>query len=119
MAKYMIKNIDGAWNHLDRNYKSGDFVEIKKLKQPIKIGSKKFEYEDIDNDILISKKFLENNFTKGTYKSETPKRIFKTLLIIALYELSKEITYEIIVKKQANDMVEVPGYDEIDLWKKL
>lgn len=47
------------------------------------------------------------------------KRILKTLLIIALYELSKEITYEIIVKKQANDMVELPGYDEIDLWKKL
>ncbi|MEB7763907.1 transcriptional regulator [Staphylococcus pseudoxylosus] len=47
------------------------------------------------------------------------KRIFITLLIIALYELSKAITYEIIVKKQANDMVEIPGYDEIDLWKKL
>ncbi|MGW7955236.1 transcriptional activator RinB [Staphylococcus xylosus] len=46
------------------------------------------------------------------------KRIFKTLLIIALYELSKEITYEVIVKKQANDMVEQPGYDEIDAWKK-
>jgi hypothetical protein len=115
----MIKNIDGAWNHLDRNYKSGDSVEIKKLKQPIKIGSKKYEYEDIDNDILISKKFLKDNFTKGKYKSVTPKRIFKTLLIIALYELSKEITYEVIVKKQANDMVELPSYDEIDLWKKL
>ncbi|WP_156768905.1 transcriptional activator RinB [Staphylococcus carnosus] len=46
------------------------------------------------------------------------KRIFKTLLIIALYELSKEIIYEIIVKKQANDMVEQPDYDEIDAWKK-
>lgn len=47
------------------------------------------------------------------------KRIFKTLLIIALYELSKAITYEVIVKKQANDMVELPSYNEIDLWKKL
>ncbi|MBF7028915.1 transcriptional activator RinB [Staphylococcus kloosii] len=47
------------------------------------------------------------------------KRILKTLLIIALYELSKEITYEIIVKKQANNMVELLNYDEIDLWKKL
>lgn len=46
------------------------------------------------------------------------KRIFKTLLIIALYELSKETTYEVIVKKQANDMVEQPGYGEIDAWKK-
>ena len=51
--------------------------------------------------------------------SEWMKRIFKTLLIISLYELSKAITYEVIVKKQANDMVEIPGYDEIDLWKKL
>ncbi|MDW8544409.1 transcriptional activator RinB [Staphylococcus sp. KG4-3] len=50
--------------------------------------------------------------------SERMKRIFKTLLIIALYELSKVITYEVIVKKQANDMVEQPGYDEIDSWKK-
>ncbi len=47
------------------------------------------------------------------------KRILKILLTIVLYELSKEITYEIIVKKQANDMVELPSYDEIDLWKKL
>ncbi|MEN3088226.1 MAG: hypothetical protein ABC378_00150 [Staphylococcus pseudoxylosus] len=48
------------------------------------------------------------------------KRIFKTLLIIALYELSKDITYEVIVKKQANDMVDKTPMDyEIDLWKRL
>lgn len=47
------------------------------------------------------------------------KRIFKTLIIIALYELIKEITYELIIRKQANDMVELPSYDEIDLWKKI
>lgn len=34
------------------------------------------------------------------------KPILKTLLIIALYELSKEITYEIICRMQANDMVD-------------
>lgn len=33
-------------------------------------------------------------------------KILKTLLIIALYELSKEITYEIICRMQANDMVD-------------
>lgn len=32
--------------------------------------------------------------------------ILKTLMIIALYELSKEITYEIICRRQANDMVD-------------
>lgn len=42
------------------------------------------------------------------------KHILKTLLIICLYELSKAITYEIIVRKQANDMVDVPrDYEEI------
>lgn len=34
------------------------------------------------------------------------KPILKTLMIIALYELSKEITYEIICRRQANDMVD-------------
>lgn len=33
-------------------------------------------------------------------------RILKTLTIIAVYELSKAVTYEIIVRKQANDMVD-------------
>ncbi|WP_217983463.1 transcriptional activator RinB [Staphylococcus nepalensis] len=46
------------------------------------------------------------------------KHILKPLLIIFLYELSKAITYKIIVRK-ANNMMEQPGYDEIDLWKKL
>jgi len=42
------------------------------------------------------------------------KYILKPLLIIFLYELSKAITYEIIVRKQANDMVDVPrDYEEI------
>lgn len=40
-------------------------------------------------------------------------RILKTLLIIALYELSKEITYEIICRRQANDMVDVPRDYEV------
>lgn len=41
------------------------------------------------------------------------KHILKPLLIICLYELSKAITYEIIVRKQANDMVDVPRDYEI------
>ncbi|WP_323702035.1 hypothetical protein P3T86_05675 [Staphylococcus nepalensis] len=113
MTKYMIKNIKGLRNHMDSGYASGDFVEIKKLKHSIKIGDKKFKYKDIDNDILISKKFLKDNFTKDTYKSEIPKHILKPLLIIFLYELSKAITYEIIVRKQANDMVDVPRDYEV------
>ena len=33
-------------------------------------------------------------------------KILKTLLIIALYELSKYVTNEIIIKLQANDAVD-------------
>lgn len=44
--------------------------------------------------------------------SELMKRIFKTLLILALYELSKAITYEIICRMQAKDMV--PKDYEVD-----
>ncbi|WP_336848965.1 transcriptional activator RinB [Staphylococcus nepalensis] len=42
------------------------------------------------------------------------KHILKLILTLALYELSKAITYEIIVRKQANDMVDVPrDYEEV------
>ena len=41
-------------------------------------------------------------------------KILKTLLIIALYELSKYVTNEIIIKLQANDTVEQPCDYELD-----
>ncbi|MDW4215533.1 transcriptional regulator [Staphylococcus saprophyticus] len=40
-------------------------------------------------------------------------KIIKTLLIIALYELSKYVTNEIIIKLQANDEIDTPcDYDK-------
>ncbi|WP_270912304.1 transcriptional activator RinB [Staphylococcus saprophyticus] len=40
-------------------------------------------------------------------------KILKTLLIITLYELSKYVTNEIIVKLQANDDIDQPkDYEE-------
>ena len=40
-------------------------------------------------------------------------RIFKTLLIIALYELSKYVTNEILIKLSANDDIDQPkDYEE-------
>lgn len=40
-------------------------------------------------------------------------RILKTLLIITLYELSKYVTNEIIIKLQANDNIDQPkDYEE-------
>lgn len=117
MAKYMLKEPDDVG---DTVRFPGEVFEIKRLKHSVKLRGMKetFKYIVVGEDELLSKKSLKARFTKGTYKSETPRRILKTLLIIALYELSKEITYEIIVKKQANDMVEQPGYGEVDAWKK-
>lgn len=43
------------------------------------------------------------------------KRILKNLFIIAVYELSKYITNELIVKLQSEDDVEVPQDDHIHL----
>lgn len=40
-------------------------------------------------------------------------KILKTLLIIAIYELSKYVTNEIIIKLQANDDIDQPkDYEE-------
>jgi len=116
MTKYMAKK--PMQLGFDNLVGPGDLMEIKKLKHPIMLGDKKHKYVEVNTQHFMTKKFIKDNFIKGTYKLETPKRILRTLLIIALYELSKEITYEIIVKKQANDMVEQPGYDEVDAWKK-
>ncbi|WP_426457024.1 transcriptional activator RinB [Staphylococcus cohnii] len=84
----------------------GTIFDIKKLKHPIKLDSGAvYEYMISEEDALLSKKHLKENFTKGSYKAETPKQILKLLLTLALYELSKEVTYEIICRMQANDMV--------------
>ena len=44
-------------------------------------------------------------------------RILKTLLIITLYELSKYVTNEILIKLQANDDIDQPCDYEIDKWR--
>lgn len=104
MTKYMAKK------PMQLGYEDlvgpGDIMEIKKLKHPVILGDKKHKYIEVNTQHFMNKKFIKDNFTKGTYKSETPKRVLKTLLIIFLYELSKEITYEIICRKQTNDVVD-------------
>jgi hypothetical protein len=86
----------------------GEIFEIKKLKHSIRFKNKdeKFKYIVVGEDELLSKKSLKAKFTKGTYKSETPKRIIKTLTIIFLYELSKYIAEKVIIRLQANDDVD-------------
>ncbi|WP_142760499.1 transcriptional activator RinB [Staphylococcus saprophyticus] len=44
-------------------------------------------------------------------------KILKTLLIIALYELSKYVTNEILIKLSANDDIEQPKDYHEDSWK--
>ncbi|MDW4448834.1 transcriptional regulator [Staphylococcus saprophyticus] len=44
-------------------------------------------------------------------------KILKTLLIIAVYELSKYVTNEIITRVQANDEIEQPKDYHEDSWK--
>ncbi|WP_245338844.1 transcriptional activator RinB [Staphylococcus sp. GDX8P107P-1] len=111
MAKYMAKK------PMQLGYEDlvgpGDVIEIKKLKHPVVINGKKHKYIEVNTQHFMNKKFIKDNFTKGTYKSETPNRLLKTLLIIALFELSKYVTNEIIIKLQANDDIDQPkDYEE-------
>lgn len=113
MAKYMVKK------PMQLGYEDlvgpGDVIEIKKLKHPVVINGKKHKYIEVNTQHFMSKKFIKDNFTKGTYKSETPKRITKTLLIIALYELSKYVTEQILIRKQANDDIDQPkDYEDVN-----
>lgn len=123
MTKYIcIRNMDFS----PKEYNVGDIVEINKLDEPI---TERYEFEDVvlsaelhykiqDTGFRLHANTLKYFFRKIQPKETVPKHILKTLLFVTLYELSKAITYEVIVKKQANDMVEQPGYDEIDAWKK-
>ena len=44
------------------------------------------------------------------------KQILKLLLTLALYELSKEITYEIIIRLTDNDDIDGPCDYEVNEW---
>lgn len=108
MTKYMPKKPTTLG--FDEGAMPGDVFDIKKLKHPVVMGGKKHKYIEVNTQHFMSKKFIKDNFTKGTYKSETPKRILKTLtiiaVIIAVYELSKYITNEILIKLSANDEID-------------
>lgn len=107
MAKYMLKQPGNVGENIAM---PGEVFEIKKLKHSIQFKNKdeKFKYIIVGEDELLTTKSLKERFTKGTYKSETPKRILKTLLIIAVYELSKYVTTEILIKLEANEVVDSP-----------
>ncbi|ANZ33061.1 transcriptional activator RinB [Staphylococcus carnosus] len=58
------------------------------------------------NLVEDEKKTEIKNYKKANVKSLFPKRILKTLTIIAVYELSKYVTNEIITRRQANDTID-------------
>lgn len=112
MTKYMLKQPGYVGDSIAM---PGEVFEIKKLKHSIQFKNKdeKFKYIVVGEDELLTTMSLKERFTKGTYKSDAPKRILKTLLIITLYELSKYVTNEILIKLQANDEIDQPkDYEE-------
>lgn len=94
----------------DKVYMPGDIINVKKMKHAITFSTgPKYKYVDVNSGRLISKRSLKDNFKKGAYKNEIYKRLFKIWFIISLYELSKYLTNELIVKLQSEDDVEVPS----------
>ncbi|MDW4295928.1 hypothetical protein QI059_01025 [Staphylococcus saprophyticus] len=111
MDKYMVME---PMSFENETVMPGEVLEIKKLKHPIVFGSEKFKYIEVNKQLPMTKKFIKDNFTKGTYKSGTPKRVLKTLLIISVYELSKYVTNEILIKLSANDEIDQPKDYEVE-----
>ena len=112
MTKYMLKQPGYVGDNIAM---PGEVFEIKKLKHSIQFKNKdeKFKYIVVGEDELLTTMSLKERFTKGTYKSETPKRLLYILSLLIVYELSKYVTNEIIIKLQANDDIDQPkDYEE-------
>lgn len=111
MTKYIcVRKMDFS----PKEYEVGDIVEINKLDEPI---TERYEFEDltfstelhyeiVDTGFRLQDNTLKRFFRKVQPKDTIRKRILKTLLIIAVYELSKYVTNEIITRRQANDAVD-------------
>ncbi|MDQ7224175.1 hypothetical protein RCI18_07665 [Staphylococcus haemolyticus] len=104
MAKYTYIKTFGVD---DKVYMPGDIINVKKMKHAITFSTgPKYKYVDVNSGRLISKRYLKDNFKKGAYKNEIYKRLFKIWFIIGMYELSKYLTNELIVKLQSEDDVD-------------
>ena len=106
MTKYTCIKTFGIDN---KGYMPGDIIDVKKLKHSITFSTgDKLKYVDVDSGKLLSKKYLKQNFKKGAYQRDIIKHILKLLFSLAVYELSKYLTNELIVKLQSEDDVDVP-----------
>ena len=94
-------------NHYENNHHGTRSIRVsnrmrnsKKVKAGREIASNK------------SKRSIKQHFTKGTYKSEYPKRLLYIISLLTVYELSKYVTNEIIIHLTANDEIDAPcDYD--------
>ncbi|PTJ79288.1 hypothetical protein BUZ59_04330 [Staphylococcus kloosii] len=91
----------------------GDIFDIKKLKHPIVLSGKKHRYREVNTGALFkSKQSIKQHFSKGAYKSNFPKRILYIISLLTVYELSKYVTNDIIIRLTANDEIDAPcDYD--------
>jgi hypothetical protein len=112
MTKYMLKTpyyVGDAMNM------PGEMFEIKKLKHPIVLSGKRHRYREVNTGALFSsKRSIKQHFTKGTYKSEYPKRLLYILSLITVYELGKYILSNAYIRLTANDEIDVPCDYDID-----
>ena len=119
MTKYIcVRKMDFS----PKEYEVGDIVEINKLDEPI---TERYEFEDltfsaelhyeiVDTGFRLQDNTLKRFFRKVQPKDTIRKRILKTLLILFMYELSKYVTNEIIIKLQANYDIDQPkDYEDL------
>lgn len=111
MTKYMLKKPGYVGDSIGM---PGKVFEIKKLKHSIQFKGEKFKYIVVGEDELLSKKSLKERFTKGAYKYSFPKRILYIMSLLIVYELSKYVTNDIIIRLTANDEIDAPCDYDID-----
>lgn len=107
MTMYMLKTPYYVENTMNM---PGEMFEIKKLKNPVTLSGIKFKYKEINTGGLFTKKTIKDNFTRGTYKSNFPKRLLYIISLLTVYELSKYITELIITDIQANRAIKRLGH---------
>lgn len=90
-------------------YLPGDIVEIKKMKHPIILKKgEKCSYKEVKSGELMSKKYIKENFKQGDYQNEMIKHISKLIFTLAMYELGKYVTEQLIIWWQSDDDLDAP-----------
>lgn len=118
MAKYTCIKPVGINDKI--GYLPGDIVEFKKMKHPVILkNGRKISYKDVNSGELMSKKHIKECFKQGDYQNEMIKHISKLIFALAMYELGKWVTEQLLIKYTSNDDIDAPQdftqYDHIHL----